>query len=268
MITNSNSILLISSARQISDSATELCDLMNADIEIKSHSSDSIMHSLEKQWDLVMIEADKQIASIFETCRQIKSRRPLCQIIVIAPVSNPQITAGCLNNGADDVLVHPWSPIEAFARTTVAINRGRQVAALFASRAAARTDPEKSPNQIPDQQKDTEVKLPADEVSEYRHAGDVRICQLKREVSVLEEVLQVTRTEYLLLSYLMHNIDRPCSSAELLLNVMGYDDDSYLPSLHSHVSRLRRKIKASHTTTIETIWCFGYRILTRNLSIA
>jgi len=80
---------------------------------------------------------------------------------------------------------------------------------------------------------------------------------------VLERIIHLTRTEYSLLAYLFQRTSRPCSSVELLNNVLGYEDENYLPSLHSHVSRLRRKIQRSETTSIETIWCYGYRISIR-----
>ncbi len=256
MKSNAKKILLISSDQRINRSVKELSILLHAELDVREHTAETVVYASANPWNLIIIHASKKISSIFELCRHIKSKNlSFCQIIVVSEVSNLEVLAGCLNNGADDFIIFPWNTVECFARATAAINRVEQVARMLAS--PDRLDhPAAIPKHLPNNNSSDNGS------HDYIFAGDVRLCPLKREISIAEQVLQVTRTEFLLFSYLAENITRPCSSTELLRNVLGYDDDNYLPSLHSHVSRLRRKIKLSRTTTIETIWCYGYRVLT------
>lgn len=251
-------ILLINSDNHISSSVGELCVLLNSELEVHDQSTNDVIDQIEKAWDLIIVHADQQHSKAIQICRQVKEKRPLCQIIVVSVNSNPEIAAGCLSNGADDFIIFPWNTVECYARANAALKRSEEVSKLLeiSKRGVGATAYNSQP-----------LAWNTSETSEieYQFAGDVRLCRLKREVVVSDQVLQVTRTEFLLVAYLIENISRPCSSSELLLNVLGYEDDNYLPSLHSHVSRLRRKLKSSKTTTIETIWCFGYRILTKSL---
>ena len=169
---------------------------------------------------------------------------------MVSENSDSGFISRCLQLGADDYIKKPYDTEELGARLTVAINRHQRVIKLLGMSDGRDKDSPELANAD---------SIPTD-ASRYKHAGDVRLCDVKREVAVMEQLIKLTRTEYQLLKYLFDRIDRPCSSVELLQNVLGYSDENYLPSLHSHVSRLRRKLKASETTAIETIWCYGYRI--------
>ncbi len=256
MISNAKNILLISGNSQVKSSVSEMAALLNAELDTREHSSDTVIYAIENSWNLIIIHAGRQSARTSEICRKIKrDKKTFCQILVVSEFTNSELLAGCLNNGADDFIVYPWNTVECFARATAAFKRAEKVAQLLAS-------PDRLNQQPATPAPLSQVNTSKNELKEYLFAGDVRLCPFKREITISEKVLQVTRTEYSLFFYLVENISRPCSSTELLRNVLGYDDDNYLPSLHSHVSRLRRKIKISRTTTIETIWCYGYRILT------
>lgn len=103
------------------------------------------------------------------------------------------------------------------------------------------------------------------DTSSFYLAGDIKVYKQRHEVTVAEKLVSLTYTEFALLAYLVENMGRPCSKEELLSIVLGYRDENYTASLHSHVSRLRRKLEkaGSSTTSIETLWRFGYRVTVR-----
>jgi DNA-binding response OmpR family regulator len=240
-----NKTLLLISDRSISTLVRELCRHHSAEIEARDHSDASVDFACISEWDLLILYSETQASAIVESCRHIKAKRPLGQIIVVAATDEPAFSARCLHQGADDVIAAPWNDVEFAARINAAIRRSKQ---LQEFQQQAKTSPPITASQSDEDH------------SNYQYVGDVRLCPVKREVSVLNTLVHLTRTEYVLLTYLLTRLNRPCSSVELLNNVLGYEDENYLPSLHSHISRLRRKINQSNTTSIETIWCYGYRI--------
>ncbi len=259
-------ILLLVSDEAISALVKKLCCEFSLEIDTAEKCIDSIGYACETSWDLLIIYASDHYSFTPGACNKIKELKPCSQIIVISENTDPVFISECLHQGADDYVTIPWNDREFTARVTSTIRRHQllfqlmkdspnypgaelvKAEAELAKAEPAKADPVKATPQASDE-------------SHYLNIGDIRLCPYKREVTVLSRELKLTRTEYSLLNYLMERIDRPCSSVELLNNVLGYEDENYLPSLHSHVSRLRRKINASKTTTIETIWCYGYRVL-------
>ena len=243
MKTDGNKTLLLISDRSLSAMVLDLCHHHSREVAVRSHDAASVEFACATAWDLLIVDSEGQDSAVVENCRRIKAANPLGQIFVVVDVADPVFSASCLHEGADEVVVSPWNDIEFSARISVAMRRSNQLLQLERNgfvRPPALTGQSAEPS--------------------YQSVGDVRLCTIKREVSVLGELVHLTRTEYLLLTYLIRRTNLPCSSVELLNNVLGYEDENYLPSLHSHISRLRRKIKRSITTSIDTIWCYGYRI--------
>src|SRR3990170_812540 len=90
--------------------------------------------------------------------------------------------------------------------------------------------------------------------------GDLEIDPDRRLVTRGSAVVSLTRTEWLLLQYLVANAGKVLVSAELLSNVWGpeYRDD--LQYLRVWVSRLRRKLEGdpANPTIIKTLQGIGY----------
>ncbi len=245
---NGKKILLLVKDPEISGSVRKLCCHQAGEVDARMLDLESIDHAVSSQWNLLVLHIDSTLADR-DVCGQIKAANPLGQIIVVADEADRTLGLDCLNLSADDLVVVPWNDVEFSARIGAAIRRNEQLLEL-----------QSEPAYVSSQYASASLD---DKTPSYQFVGDVRLCLWKREVTVLERIIHLTRTEYSLLAYLFQRTSRPCSSVELLNNVLGYEDENYLPSLHSHVSRLRRKIQRSETTSIETIWCYGYRISIR-----
>jgi len=71
--------------------------------------------------------------------------------------------------------------------------------------------------------------------------------------------IDLTGTEFRLLTYLVHNRGRTMSKTQILTQVWGYDD--YDPNLvEAYVSALRRKLDVSGPRLIQTVRGIGYRM--------
>jgi DNA-binding response OmpR family regulator len=244
-------ILCIHCAAQAPKSVLQLCEKFADVVEVRECESHLFEAVGLDDWDVLVIFTASNRTFALQACEQIRALKKIDQIIVISHLSDSEFSAECLRRGADDYLVSTQPPVELQARLGAAVRRQHNITI------ALQQQPTDSPVASEPDARD-EVHAP-----QYQYVGDVRLCPFKREVTVMENVLRLTRTEYQLFQYLTDHIERPCSSVELLNNVLGYSDENYLPSLHSHISRLRRKLKPSKTTNIETIWCYGYRVQTQ-----
>jgi DNA-binding response OmpR family regulator len=83
-------------------------------------------------------------------------------------------------------------------------------------------------------------------------------------VTVCNQPINLSPTEYLLLRYLMNMADRPVSKMELFQNVWGYSELADVNLVRVGVHRLREKIEENpaQPTHVLTVPGFGYKFQT------
>ncbi|SHH33730.1 DNA-binding response regulator, OmpR family, contains REC and winged-helix (wHTH) domain [Jatrophihabitans endophyticus] len=122
--------------------------------------------------------------------------------------------------GADDYVVKPFAVAEVLARSAAALRRLGRIPATV-------------------------------------QIGDVVLDHAASVASRDGTLLELTATEWRLLSYLAANRGRTLSKTQILTQVWGYDD--YDPNLvEVHVSALRRKTEALGPRVIHTVRGLGY----------
>ena len=89
--------------------------------------------------------------------------------------------------------------------------------------------------------------------------GRLTIDESRHEVTVDGTGVDLTATEFGLLSALASAPGRVFSRAELLNRVRGYEIASER-TVDSHIRNLRRKIEPGHPTIVETVLGVGYRL--------
>ena len=88
--------------------------------------------------------------------------------------------------------------------------------------------------------------------------GALLIDGVRREVTVDNAKLELTRVELDLLLALAHRVGEPVSRRWLLANVLDPEKEATERTLDVHISRLRRKLGDGRM--IETVWGIGYRL--------
>ncbi len=189
-----------------------------------SGGEDALAKAEEFRPDIVLLDIVMPDLDGIEVMRQMRERRPVPVILLTAKGSIADKAKG-LDLGADDYVAKPFHPDELAARVRAVLRR--------ASGAAA-----------------------AGVVA----FDDIKIDLERRMVIRAGELVQLSRTEWLLLQHLAANAGKVVLHTELLTKVWGpeYRDD--LQYLRVWVSRVRRKLgaKPGEPGRIKTFQGIGY----------
>jgi len=179
--------------------------------------------------DLVLLDVMMLGMDGYTLCRCIREFSPVPIIMVTAKSNEEEIVQG-LDAGADDYVTKPFSAKELIARVRAVLRRTR----LWDTHAA----PPFCYNNL--------------EIDFARH----RVNLDKQEVNL-------TATEYRLLSYLAHNADRVVTPDQILGQVWGEEYVSETHLLQVTVARLRRKLNdaAKNSKYILTKPGIGYMMI-------
>ena len=155
-------------------------------------------------------------------------------VIFLSGRSEEQIIARALEMGAADYVVKPFSPTELVARARAALRKQ-----------AASQPPPSKPYEL----------------------GELKISYTDRRVMVADQPVQLTGTEYKLLTELSTNAGRVLTHDQLLQRVWGFDYSGNPRLLQAFVKTLRRKLgdDAKSPSYIFTEFRVGYRMPKDNL---
>ena len=162
-----------------------------------------------------------------EVCRQLKADPKTAHIPIImltAKAEEVDRVVG-LELGADDYVTKPFSPRELALRVKTILRR-----------ASGRGAP-----------------------AEILKAGDLLADLAKHEVTVKGKPVELTATEFKLLTTLLERRGRVQSRDRLLMDVWGYEGEMDTRTVDTHVRRLREKLGKT-ADQIETVRGVGYRL--------
>ncbi len=161
--------------------------------------------------DLIILDVNLGDCNGFNLCKSIRENSHLPIIFLTAKITQSDKILG-LGIGADDYLTKPFDPLELIARVKSLLRRTQNYS--------------------------------------HRESSNTSICTLKhirvdkniRAVSVNNTPIELSTTEFHLLTYLMENRNRILTRHELLLNV--WNSDLYTENtVNTYIMRLRDKIE-------------------------
>lgn len=88
--------------------------------------------------------------------------------------------------------------------------------------------------------------------------GEVKINQNRREVSLNNELIELTKREFDLLYFFMSNPSLAFTREHLLNSVWGYEFDGDARTVDTHIKQLRMKL-GDYGANIKTVYKIGYR---------
>jgi len=177
--------------------------------------------------DLVVLDVLMPRMDGLEFTRRVRGERDLPIIMLTARAEETDRIVG-LELGADDYITKPFSPREVVARVRAVLRR-------------AQPQPASSP---------------------VLRAGPITLDRDTRTVTVSEQPVDLTPTEFSILETLMTTPGRVFSRAELLEAAQGIAFEAYERTVDAHVKNLRRKLEPNpaHPRYIITARGVGYRL--------
>jgi DNA-binding response OmpR family regulator len=179
--------------------------------------------------DLILLDLGLPDVRGEEVAREIRLASDVPILMLTAKAAEEERIAG-LELGADDYLTKPFSPRELVLRAQAILRRGR----------------DGGPSSVRLGYGDRELLI--DEV--------------RREVAVRGQPVELTPTEWGLLVTLSRVPGRVYSRYELINIIRGYEFSGYERTIDSHVKNLRRKVELDRRTPriVETVLGGGYRL--------
>ncbi len=189
---------------------------------------DGLNQTRETSPDLILLDLMLPGLSGLEVCRRLKSDPATEKIPVImltAKGEEEDIIAG-FDAGADDYVTKPFRPKVLLARVKAALHRG-----------AAR-------------------KVRQDDVLEI---GEITIHPGRHEITVAEELIDLTRTEFRILHFLASRPGWVFTRGQIVRSVHGDDYPVTGRSVDVQIAALRRKLGESGNM-IQTVRGIGYKM--------
>jgi two-component system alkaline phosphatase synthesis response regulator PhoP len=204
---------------------------------LTASNADTGLHTLRRELpDLLVLDLGLPDQDGWDLTRLIRADRQLCNLPIImltARVDESDRIIG-LELGADDYITKPFNPREVVARVRAVLRRtGMQKSTL----------------------------------SQRISSGELILDFNEHSLTIQGRQVDLTPTEFELLSLFMENPGHTYTREELLEKTLGYSYEGTSRTLDSHIRNLRQKIEPdpSNPTYILTVYRIGYRFVKHNL---
>jgi DNA-binding response OmpR family regulator len=200
-------------------------------VQVVSHGLQFLRQLDLKEPDLILLASTPTDISGSEILQRLREFSHI-PVLMLCGAGDEDEHLRYLDSGADDFVVKPFSIKELLARVRVLLRR----------RAASE---------------------PVATGETLFTTGDLLIDFAQHQVSIAGEPVQLSRTEYKLLSVLAQNVGRVMTHELLLERVWGSEYNREVDFIWVYISRLRRKIETDprHPRYILTVPDVGYKLV-------
>ncbi|QVQ50671.1 response regulator transcription factor [Spiractinospora alimapuensis] len=182
--------------------------------------------------DLIVLDVLLPDVNGFDVCRQLRDAQNNVPVIYLTARDTPSDTVTGLSLGGDDYVTKPFSVEALIARIRALLRRSQR----------GDGDPKEGPVDRPLRVSDLELN---ESTWTVRRGGTP---------------IELSPTEFRLLSYLMSNAGRVLTRAQLLENVWGWDYAGQSQIVETYISYLRRKLDPLGPPLIHTQRGVGYAL--------
>jgi DNA-binding response OmpR family regulator len=181
--------------------------------------------ALEVDYDLLVLDLNLPGVDGISLLKSLRQRKPSVPVMILTGRSRVEDRVLCLDTGADDYLVKPFSFLELSARARALLRRSH---------------------------------LPSESVLTVR---DLRLDRVERRVERSGRLIELTAKEFALLEYLMRNAGRRLTRAMIIEHVWNLTFDTTTNVVDVYINYLRRKVDDGFTPPlIHTVRGVGYQL--------
>src|SRR5262245_19367450 len=201
-------------------------------VSTAANGSEAIRQAEATTPDLIVLDVMLPDIDGFEVCRSLRAAGNEVPVIFLTARDTSSDTVTGLAIGGDDYVTKPFSVEALVARVRAVLRR--------ASRSAR-------PGRSADQ-------------DDILRAGDLELDESRWTVHRAGTPVELSKTEFQLLAYLMRHQGRVLTRAQLLENVWGWDYAGESQIVETYVSYLRRKLDPLGPPLIHTQRGVGYSL--------
>ncbi|WP_208354507.1 response regulator transcription factor [Pseudaestuariivita rosea] len=216
-------ILIVEDDFEIADILRHYLERSNYRTLVASDGDTALLYAEQLRPDLLLLDLNLPLRSGFEVLSVMRMKRQT-PVIVVSAMDDDIDKLSTLRMGADDYVTKPFNPNEVVARVAAVLRRGLR-------------------------EKPSTLQL-----------GNLSFDRDACSFSTPGGVIDLTPSEFNLLSHLIENSGRAFSRGDLLDACLS-ESDAVDRTVDSHMSNLRRKLaNANAGVTIRTIRGIGYRL--------
>lgn len=173
--------------------------------------------------DLVVLDINLPGKNWIEICKEIRQISNI-PIIILSARGDEEDKILALDLWADDYVSKPFSPRELLARINSVLKR-------FSN--------------------NKEV----DKLDNFLHYNNIELDLKNFTLKINWEEIKTTKTEFLLLKYIIEKKDEVILRENLMKDIMGYDNYIYDRTIDTHIKNLRKKVwNEIEIKTVRWIW--------------
>jgi two-component system, OmpR family, copper resistance phosphate regulon response regulator CusR len=211
---------------------TALSSFIQKGLEAEHHAVDTANDgeqgramALELDYDLVVLDLNLPGVDGLSILRSVRQRKTSMPVMILTARGRVEDRVLCLDTGADDYLVKPFSFLELSARARALLRRSH---------------------------------LPSESVLTVR---DLSLDRVQRKVERAGRNIELTTKEFALLEYLMRNAGRRLTRAMIIEHVWNLTFDSTTNVVDVYINYLRRKVDDGFSPSlIHTVRGVGYQM--------
>ena len=198
---------------------------------LTAYDGETALHTIRRERpDLVVLDLMLPDRDGWEITRIIRADESLANLPIVMLTARVEDTDKLVgfDLGADDYIAKPFNPQEVVVRVRAVLRRATGAPAL----------------------------------AHILQINQLRMDLDRHEITVAEQRVELTPTEFDLLKLMAENPGRAYTRLELIEQGLGYNYDGLERTVDSHVKNLRKKtgVNADDPAYIETVYGVGYRL--------
>ncbi|MGI9198577.1 MAG: response regulator transcription factor [Candidatus Nanopelagicaceae bacterium] len=217
-------ILVVDDESAICELITEVLRISDYDYAVAADGVTALNEIRKNHFDLIVLDVNLPKMDGFTVLEKVRESAPTQPIIMISARTEKNDVTHGLRLGADDYIRKPFSVEELLLRIENQLRRGKNIK------------------------------------REIFSCGPIKLDEERHEVSFTDEKIELSPTEFNLLSLLIQNQNRVFSKEKLLDLVWGVDFQTSTNVVDTYISYLRKKLHKADFEGIKTVRGVGFKL--------